>query len=386
MRRLRVLMLCDKFDYHGSYINGPVRSTLSLVSRLQRFDVVLAVLRSRGLSDQVFRKEHIDVTYLGCSKFSPLAIIRIMKLIRNNAIDIVHLTGYGSTTLGRLAARLCGKSVIIHERWVDPHMNALQRALERWLARYTTKAIAISDYARTFLIAKKGIPKERIVLIRNGIPLEPFHNGDQEAGRLKRQKWGISADAPVVGIVGMLHENKGHRYFIEAAALLKPSRPSARFVVIGDGELRAELERLVTQLNVTEHVMFVGHQDDMPAVLQALDIWVMASASETAPVSLLEAMAAGRAVITTDCGGPSEIIRHGLTGLVVPVRHSRAIADSITYLLENPAARRVLGENARKDSKQYDIRVTVQAIEALYEEVAAGAGQLSASSQPNQPE
>lgn len=374
-RRLNILILVDKFDYHGSYINGPARYFSSLVPRLnkERFNISLAVLRSRGRSDIIFRRDNIDVMYMGLGKYNPRTLFHLINVIHTKDIDVLHLTGYGSTTFGRLAAVICGKPAIIQEHWADPNFSGPHRVLESCLAIVTAKAIAISEYARNFLIAKKGVPKDRIVVIRNGIPLEQFRNGDKRSGIIKRQDLGISGGDTVIGIVGMLHENKGHRYFIEAASLVRPKKPRTKFLVIGEGEMRAELERLVSGLDLEKYVMFLGHQEDIPAVLQMLDIFILTSISETAGLSLLEAMAAGKAIITTDSGGPSEIIQNGITGLVVPVRNSRAIADKIEYLIDNPAQLRYLGENAQKDSEHYDIRFTVQQMEACYEEVAARA-------------
>jgi len=373
-RRLNVLIVVDKFDYHGSYMNGPARYFSTLVPRLngQRFNVSVVVLRSKGQSDILFERENIQVTYLGLGKYNPLTLYYLIKLIRDRDIDVVHLTGYGSTTFGRLAAAICGKPAIIQEHWVDPNFGGPHRVLEKCLGMVTAKAIAISDYAADFLITKKGIPKDRVVLIRNGIPLEKFRNGDERAGTLKRHEWGIPGDAILVGIVGMLHKNKGHRYFIEAASLVRPEKPGTRFLVIGEGEMRAELDRLVSDLALEKDVMFLGHQEDIPSVLQTLDIFVLTSISEAAGLSLLEAMAAGKAIITTDSGGPGEIIQNGITGLVVPVGDSRAIADNILYLIDNPVQRRYYGERARKESDQYDISSTVRKIEDTYEEVAFG--------------
>jgi glycosyltransferase involved in cell wall biosynthesis len=376
--RVRILMLIDKFDYHGSCVSGPFRSVSYLLSKLNRdkFDVVVVALRPAGRSAELLRRENVHVTYLGLSKYNPLSLPRLMKLIHDDGIDIVHLTGYGSTTFGRLAARLCGKSAIIHERWVDPHIGTFQVMLEKLLARYTTKAIANSEYSRRFLISQKGIPHERTVVIRNGVPLEHFAKNDRETGRLKRRDWGIPDNVIVVGIVGRLDEIKGHRYFLEAAALLVATRPKTVFVIVGDGELQHPLELLVRELGIEEYVLFVGHQQDMPAVLQSMDIFVIASLSETGPVTLLEAMAAGKAIVATDCGGPGEIIRDGVNGLLIPTKDPNAMAEKLAYLIDSPETRSTLGMNAQKDSVNYDIRITAQQIEAVFQEVAASQGKV----------
>ena len=176
-----------------------------------------------------FREQNIHVHYLNLGKYSLWTLIVLMKIIRRENIDIVHLTGYGSTTFGRIAAKICGKSAIVHERWVDPNISNAQIILEKVLSRWTTMSIAVSTYAREFLVTKKRIREEKVALIPNGIPLKLFRNVTEDAGRHKRGELGIANDVITIGIVGMLDKNKGHKYFIEAASYVK-SRTNRRAV------------------------------------------------------------------------------------------------------------------------------------------------------------
>jgi glycosyltransferase involved in cell wall biosynthesis len=252
---------------------------------------------------------------------------------------------------------------------VDPRLSRLHGAVEKCLAVLPAQAIAVSDYARDFLIEKKGLPRDRVTLIRNGVPLEEFRDSPPEAGSDLRAELGIPTDSLVVGIIGMLHENKGHRLFLEALAL-EVLREDLVAVIVGDGEMRAQLEAHTRKLGVDGRVRFLGHRKDMPAVLRMIDVWVSASLSETAPLSLLEAMAAGRAIVATDCGGPGEIIRDRENGLLVPISDTGALASAIEEMAEDERLRRQLGDQARQDSEQYDIRGRVYAIEELYLDVA----------------
>ena len=170
----------------------------------------------------------------------------------------------------------------------------------------------------------------------------------------------------------MLDKNKGHRYFIEAVSYVNRVKTKVLFLIIGDGELRSELELQVAQSNLKDTVKFVGHQHDMPAVLRALDIFVIASISESFSLSLLEAMASQRPIVTTDCGGPSEIIKNNWSGLVVPVKDARSIADKILYLLDNPEEQMKLAKNANQECAKYDIEFTGRQIQDLYLKVYSG--------------
>ena len=379
MRKIMVLLVVDKFDYHGAYINGPARYFSWLVNKLDkdRFEIKVCALRARGRSDELFQRENIVVTYLHLNKYNPLTFLSIWKLIKKESIDIVHLSGYGATTFGRIAALLARKPSIIHEHWVDPNFRWPLTFVEALLSRTTTRAIAISDYAKNFLISKKRIRENTIKVILNGIPLDHFCNTPQTLGQAKRHQLGIPPDVPVIGIVGMLHKNKGHKYFIEAAKLLKPEIPNARFVIIGDGELRQELEQQVANVGLQGYVMFLGQQEDMPATLRMLDIFAISSLSETASLSLLEAMAAGKAIIASDCGGPSEVIRNGESGFIVPVRDPEAIAEKIRYFVNHNPQVVKMAVKAQQQSKHYDIAFTARQLEQLYEELFTEASTTS---------
>ena len=366
---IRVMILVDKFDYHGTYINGPSRYFSWVVPRFNRGRVepFLCALRDAGRSDTIFRNEGIPVQYFGLHKYNPTTLQKIMRFVRDNGIDLLHLTGYGSTTFGRLAARGCGKPSIVHEHWVDPGIGKSQQYLEKILSPYTDWAIAISETAKRFLVEKKYVREDRIVTIPNGIPLERFIDIPEEAIRNTREQLGIPSRSPVVGIVGMFHEVKGHRYFLEAALSVARSFPDAVFLIVGDGELRNTLERQTDELSLRGNVRFLGQREDIPKILRVMDVYVCSSLSETFSLSLLEAMASHRAIVTTDCGGPSEMIRQGWSGVVVPVRDPEAMAAEISLLLRNTELRMTLGRNAAQDAKRFDIRNTVNEIESLYE-------------------
>jgi glycosyltransferase involved in cell wall biosynthesis len=169
----------------------------------------------------------------------------------------------------------------------------------------------------------------------------------------------------------MFHEIKGHRYFLEAAAIVARSVPDAVFLIIGDGELREDLERRIRGNPLLKNVRFLGQREDVPEILRAMDVYVCASISESFSLSLLEAMASGRAIVTTDCGGPGEMIRDGSCGFVVPVGDSRAIAERIAAFLGDPSLGESFGRKAAQEAMRYDIRATVNKLESLYEKAVS---------------
>lgn len=368
MNKINVLILIDKFDYHGSAFNGPQRNYQLLLKYIDKklFNIHLATVRPKGPSYEVFRKNSIQLNCLGYSKYDIFAFCGIYSFIRIKQIDLLHLQGYGATTFGRIAAAIARKPVIIREAWVDPNISFFQCQIEKFLSRFTTHCIALSNYSKNFLIKKKGMQENKITIIPNGLPVNQFSSVDKICRNRYRESLGIANEDMVVGIIGMLHENKGHRYFIRAAEKIIKENQNTHFVIVGDGELRAELKQLVSDLGLTRVVHFMGLQDKVAEILSMIDIFVSASATESFGTSIIEAMAAQLAIVATQSGGGNELIQNGYNGLVVPAQNSNALANAIIHLINNPGKRRIFSENARAKSYNYDITKVVKNIENLY--------------------
>ncbi len=367
-KKINILILVDKFDYHGSFINGPTRNYSWLVKRINKdlFNVYLYTLRAKGGSYEIFKKEGVDIEYLGLGKYNILTPYYIWKIILEKKIDVVHLQGYGSVVFGQMAAVMLRKPTIIKEEWVDLNINLIHRIQERIILSFAHKVISISNYAKKFLVEKKGVKESKIVMIPNGIPIDTFQDANENIVKEFRKKFKITDNDVVIGIVGMLHENKGHKYFIEAASSIVPKKQNAKFLIIGDGEIRQQLEAYVEKLKLKNNVIFLGHQDSMPEIYRLLDIFVISSVSETLPTCLMEAMAAGKSIITSDCGGGSELIVNENTGFIIPVKNSGILAEKIEFFIDNPDIRKKFGQNAYHESKRFDINQTVLALETLY--------------------
>jgi len=211
-------------------------------------------------------------------------------------------------------------------------------------------------------------------LIWNGAPLDEFAPVAPETARAARRSLGIAEDALVVGTIGRLSEQKGHRYLIEAAPALLGPRPSAHLLIVGDGDQMPALQAQAAALGVAARVTFAGHRTDVPGLLGALDVFAISSTYEGTPLALFEAMAAGKAIVSTAVDGCREVLEDGLTGLLVPPRDPAALATALGRVLDDALLRRSLADEARRASTRYDIRSCVAAMEALYDEVLAERG------------
>ena len=189
--------------------------------------------------------------------------------------------------------------------------------------------------------------------------------------KIHEELW-LPHGAPVIGNVAALVPHKGQKHLIEAAALVERHEPDARFVIAGEGELRASLEHQIKHLGLEKHVLLAGFRPDVLSLHKAFDVFVMSSVSEGLGTSILDAMASGRPVVATTAGGIPEVVQDGKTGILVPPRDHEAMADAIVRLLRDPPLRKRMGDaglslaNARFSAERM-----IQETMGVYERVAA---------------
>jgi glycosyltransferase involved in cell wall biosynthesis len=251
-------------------------------------------------------------------------------------------------------------------------MPAYQALADRLLARLTDRAIAVSASTRDFLVRQRHVPADRVRLIWNGAPLDEFAPAASADALALRRALGLPAASPVVGIVGRINAQKGHRYLIDAAPAVVAAVPGVRFLVVGDGDLLEPAKRQAAERGVADRFVFAGHRADIPVVLSTLDVFCIASTYEGTPLVLFEAMAAGKAIVSTAVDGCREVLEDGVTGRLVPPRDPDALAGAVIELLRDAGLRERLAESARRVSARYDIRACVREMERVYEELLEG--------------
>jgi len=342
-------------------IGGPARHVTILTARCRPdFDAVLLAgepeSREGSLENEAARLAVIPVRVPRLRRsLSPiadiLAFVWLFGYFRRErpAIVATHMAKAG--TLGRLAAALTGVPVIVHTfhgHVLDGYFGRLSTAfflaVERALGHLTTQFIAISPEVAADL-DRLGIGRGKTTIVRLGLDLDYLTT--PEPGKL-RPGLGIPADAPVVGIVGRLVPIKALDLFLEAATLIARDHSDVHFAIVGDGELWNQLHADVQARGLSQQVHFTGWRGDLAAVYSDLDLVVCCSRNEGTPVSLIEACAAGRAVIGTQVGGIPDIIAAGVNGLLVPSGDAGALADAINELLADPARRGLMGLAGRQ--------------------------------------
>lgn len=369
-----VLHVCDKFGVSGSSIHGVSRLFAWWFPRYDaaRFDVALCGLKPPDAASRALAEAGVPVRHLGRGRFDPRILSDLVALGRKLGARVLHVHGYAAADFGRLAARWLGAGLVLHEHFADPAMPGYQGLADRLLSGLTHRAIAVSGSTRDFLVRERFVPESRVRVIWNGAPLDEFAPVGADRARAFRREVGLPADALVVGVIGRLNAQKGHRYFVEAAARIAVRRPDARFLIVGDGDLEAPLREQASSLGLSESLVMTGHRTDVPDALGAIDVLCISSLYEGTPLTLFEAMAAGKPVVSTAVDGCREILEDGRTGLLVPPRDPEALAAALLRVLDDDALRGELARAARAESRRYDVAECVRSMEALYDELLAG--------------
>jgi glycosyltransferase involved in cell wall biosynthesis len=368
-----VLHVCDKFGVAGSSIHGVSRLFSWWFPRYDpaRFTVSLCGLKRPEPASRLLEEQGIPVRHLGRGRFDPRILGDLVRVARERRAAILHVHGYAAADFGRLAARRVGAALVLHEHFADPRMPAYQGLADRLLSRFTDRAIAVSGSTRDFLVRQRHVPAARVRLIWNGAPLAEFAPVAPAAALATRRELGLPAESLVVGSIGRLSEQKGHRYLLDAAARVLAQKKDARLLIVGDGDQMDALRRQADALGITASVLFAGHRPDVRALLGALDVFCISSTYEGTPLALFEAMAAGKAIVSTAVDGCREVLEDGATGLLVPPRDPEALAAALGRCLDDAALRASLAKRAREASARFDIAACVAQMQDLYDEVLA---------------
>jgi glycosyltransferase involved in cell wall biosynthesis len=289
-------------------------------------------------------------------------------------IDLLHTHSYKPNLYGRLAGLLCrhtGLKMIAH--YHNQYDNKWEKdgglIYDQTLAHASDALIACSDSVGRHVAERIGVPIERIDVILNGVEGERFAGADRNQARAAL---GLPADAPVIGCVGRISEQKGQEELIRAAALVRREFPSAVFLVVGsadDEKLLARMQALVAELDLGATVRFTGHLGDMPAVYAALDILAAPSRWEGFGLMLAEAMAAGRPIVAARAGAIPEVVVEDETALLVPPRDAPALAAALLRVLRDPALARRLGAAGVVRARDFSWERSGAALDTVYQRV-----------------
>ena len=283
------------------------------------------------------------------SELDLAAAWRLGRVLKQIQPEIVHAHDPHGVAIAAAAIGFGGldvKPTLVASRRVDFALK--MNALSQWKYRQVAAFLCASDAIRQILIGQ-GIPRERALTIHEGIDLAHV---DAAPPVSVREAFWLPTNAPVVGCVGALVDHKGHRYLVHAAADIVRAVPEARIVILGEGDLRDELSRMIHELGLERHVLLPGFRPDVLSLLKAVDVFVMPSITEGLGTSILDAMACRKAVVASAVGGIPEVVEDGRTGLLVPPRDASALGSAIVRLLRDPSLAGRLADAGRARVEQ----------------------------------
>lgn len=309
------------------------------------------------------------------ARSSPALLLRVgavARWLRRERADVLHCHLPLAGLVGRLAGRLATVPVVYTEHNLQRRYHPATRLANRLTWRLQDAAVAVSgEVARS--IADHLPSSVPVHLVRNGIEVPP--PPEEETVRALRRDLGLPAEAPVVGTVAVLRRQKRLDLWLRAAARLLELQPDARFLVVGDGPLRGELEALAARPPLAGRVVFAGLQRDVWPYLAAMDLYLMSSEFEGLPLALLEALASGLPAVVTAVGGIPEVVDDGTDGRLVPFGDPAALARAAGEVLADPEQARRLGVAARRRvAERFGIARMARELEAVYRGVVAGRG------------
>ena len=326
-----------------------------------RFRSSVCCLKSSGPFAARIRRDDVQVHSMGHGRGNDWRLpFRLARLFRATRTDIVHTRNAEAFFYAGMGARLAGIPVLLHsEHGRTFNDRAVRLYAQRLLSRWADGIFAVSGTLRDDLVRHVGLPPSRVDVLHNGVDRSRFGGADRECAR---RLLGLDAGSLVVGSVGRLVAVKNYALLLKAFAALR--RDDAVLLLAGDGPERPALEQLVQGLGLASSVRLLGHRDDVPAVLAALDVFALSSRSEGMSNTLLEAMAAGLPIVATRVGGNAEIVRDGVDGLLVDDDDAPGFAHALRGLAEHAGRRAAMGAAGRE-------RVATEfSIEAMVERYA----------------
>jgi glycosyltransferase involved in cell wall biosynthesis len=374
-RPIRVLIVCDHIGY-GHALHGAGRMMVEMTMGFdpRRVEVTSCVLRSPEELGRRLNAEGVPLQFFGSHRFSPLPLARIVSLVRQKQIDVIHLTDFQADTLGRLAGKLTGKPVIVHVR---THHSKYQKRPYPWymerinhlLAPSTALAIANSDSLRDFAIKRMGFTPDQVVTVHNPVSsytMKPVTPADVDRIRSDLELEGVW---PIVGAVTRFYPAKGISYLVAAFPRVLERFPDARLVLVGEGPLGDALKAQARDLGIGQRVIFTGFRPDAEAFVQLFTVSAVPSLEEGIGNVAIESIAGGVPVVASREGGLPEVVSEGKSGLLVPPGNSASLAGALLRVLEEPFLLDQLRQGCREEAARFSIDTYTARLEQLYRNV-----------------
>lgn len=366
---MRVLHIINTAEIGGGG-EHLVQLTAALRPRGVESDVVVG---RDGPATQRLRAAGVPVTVVGpLGVAAPVRLARVMRSVRP---DLLHLHGSRAGFAGAMAAAVIGMRPVIYTAHAFSFKRRLPRPVvylfglaERLTCGTSARVVCLTEGDRR-AAAARGISTGHFTVIPNGIDVQRFATASH-----CREEFGFAPTTPVVGLIARLVPDKDPVAFVRVAYAVAAMDPAVRFLLVGDGPLRSEVERSVREMNLQSRIRMTGFRHDVAELLATMDLVVVTSRWEGLPLVVLEAMAASRPVVASHLPGVAEVVIDRETGLLVPPQDPRRLAEAVTALLHDPNRRIVMGQRARaRVEREFSVERMIAATVDVYRDALGAA-------------
>jgi len=348
---------------------GAERQLYELVKGINKniFEPIVISLSQDGYWIKEIERLHIQVIELQRKTNKEFArLFKLIQLFKTLKPNIVHSYAFSANSYSRIAGYFAKVPVIIaserNAAEIGTDKGKYQLFIDKLLALISHGIICNSYKASESLVKKYAYNSKKVFTVHNGINIEQFL---LESNLNKEEK----STKKVIGTVCRLHPQKNITLFLDMAKIILEKYPylKLKFIIIGEGVLRAESEKYSQHLDIVSEIKFYGERDDIPALLQTLDIYVMTSLYEGLSNAIMEAMLAGLPVVVTDVGGNSELVINGETGFLCPLNNANMLADKVTKLINNKSMANQMGKCGKKRIiDEFGVDKMIQKTEGIY--------------------
>ncbi|MCZ2845524.1 MAG: glycosyltransferase [Candidatus Bathyarchaeota archaeon] len=320
---------------------------------------LLSEVEKRNFESRLFKIKHqwnlFEVLF---------ALLKLYHFLKSKKIDIIHMYGFYTNILGRIAARMAKTTIVITGLRMEKFgRNGFHSFLERMTSHWTDRYISISERGQELMLQKQWIEKEKVIVIHSGI------DNNWAIGRT------LENQNHRVGMIAAFSRFKAHEQIVLAAPSILRTFPDTKFFLAGEGKTKQRIIKLITSLGINANFDFLGDVQDVRQILSKLSVFVLASHTEGLPVSILEAMALGLPVVASKVGGIPELVEDGFTGILVELNHPEEFASAIIQLLSNPEKARRMGEQGKlRIQKEYTLEQMTKKLEDCYYDLAMKKG------------
>lgn len=348
---MNILQLISSGGFFGA--ENLLLQLCSELKRINAYKLIVGVFENlKNPHLEIIDEAHrigIHTSVFPCAgRFDVKAIMKLREFIRRYRIDIIHSHGYKSDIFSLLSSfKLPISRIATCHNWLGESFNIKAYAgLDRFCLRYFDAIIPVSDDIRKKIVNAGSSPR-KVHIIQNGVSVNRFNSNSSESK--VRNELAIEKDAIVIGTVGRLSEEKGHRHLLEVGKEMIKGQKNLVFLIVGDGPLREDLQKEFE----SPHIVFTGFRSDLPELYNAMDIFVLPSLTEGLPMALLEAMASKLPTVASRVGDVSTVIVEEKTGRLVSPGNEKELKDSLEYMIENEKIAAEMGESAYERVKDH---------------------------------